>query len=120
MNINSIYGNSGTQNQIGEKSIGKELEKNISIGQKDSEGVNTKKSPYEVTLQSLEPNPNIYEEETKDSSPKEVTNKEESEEDKWKSNSERMTEEDYKALTEEGITLEEYTIEQLERALIRI
>ncbi len=120
MNINSIYGNSATQNQIGENSIGKEIEKSTSIGQKDSEGINTKKSPYEVTLQSLEPNPNIYEEETKDSSPKEVTNKEESEEDKWKSNSERMTEEDYKALTEEGITLEEYTIEQLERALIRI
>lgn len=118
MNINSIYGNSTTQNQKGE-SIGKEIEKSTGIGQKGSEGINTQKSPYEVTLQSLEPNPNIYEEETKDS-PGEVANKEESEEDKWKSNSERMTEEDYKALAEEGITLEEYTIEQLERALIRI
>jgi hypothetical protein len=119
MNINSIYGNSTTQNQIGENSIGKEIEKSISTSQKGLEHIHTKKGPYEVTLQSSEPNPIIYEEETKESS-KEVTNKEETEEDKWKSNSERMSEEDYKALIEEGITLEEYTIEQLERALIRI
>lgn len=119
MNINSIYGNSTTQNQIGENSIGKEIEKSTNIYQKDSNGMNTEKSPYEVTLQTLESGPVMYEEETKNS-PLEVTSQEESEEDKWRTNSERMTEEDYKDLIEEGITLEEYTIEQLERALIRI
>ena len=119
MNINSIYGNSTAQNQIGENSIGKEIEKSTNIYQKDFKGINSDKSPYEVTLQTSEPGPGIYEEET-DNSPGEVTRKEESEEDKWKSNSERMTEEDYKDLAKEGITLEEYTIEQLERALIRI
>lgn len=119
MKINSIYGNSTTQNQIGESNIGKEIEKSTNIYQENSKGINVDKSPYEVTFQSLEPDHDIYEEET-DNSSKEVTSKEELEEDKWKSNSERMTEEDYKDLTEEGITLEECTIEQLERALIRI
>lgn len=119
MNINSVYGNSTTQNRIGENNIGKEIEKSTNLYQTDMESIHTEKSPYEVTLQTSEPAPNIYEEETKNS-PLDDKSKEESEEDKWKSNSERMTEEDYKALAEEGITLEEYTIEQLERALIRI
>ena len=43
MNINSIYGNSTAQNQIGENSIGKEIEKSTNIYQKDFKGINTDK-----------------------------------------------------------------------------
>jgi len=42
------------------------------------------------------------------------------EEDRWKNNSDRMSEEDYHDLSEEGISLEEYNIERMDRALIRI
>ncbi len=42
------------------------------------------------------------------------------EENRWKNNSSQMSEEDYKDLSNEGISLEEYNLEQLDRALTRI
>jgi hypothetical protein len=109
MNVNGVYGNGNLKtpekvNQYGSK----EIESTINE-YKLSE-------PIPTIIQS-EPTYTDQLQKAPESVQKELVI---TDEERLKNNFERMTEDDFKELSNEGMTLEEYNIERLERALTRI
>ena len=115
MNISGVYGNGGTKEQKLESNIAKAPDKISSVVKKDVE--------IRTITTASDTDSSIYEEQllkSVDSNSKEEEIVEVAEEDRWKKNADRMSEEDYEAMSEEDSALEDYNIERLDRALIRI
>lgn len=117
MNISGVFGNGGTKEQKLESNISKTPDKISGVVKNDVEmrtitttSENDLVTYEEQMLKSVESN-------SKDEVVEVI---EVAEEDRWKKNADRMSEEDYQALSEEGSALEDYNIERLDRALIRI
>lgn len=110
MNINGVYGTKIPQATS---------DKGISSNTKSSQTI--AKSNNVGTLPIVPDNEFLtYDEKVNVVPEASATEEKQSDEDSLKNSSESMTEEDYKALSEEGISLEEYNVERLERALERI
>ena len=117
MNISGVFGNGGTKEQKLDSNISKTPDKVSGVVKNDVE--------MRTLTTSSENNLVTYEEQMLKSV--ESNSKDEvvegmvvAEKDRWKKNADRMSKEDYQALSEEGSALEDYNIERLDRALIRI
>ena len=111
MNINGIYENSRTKSQ----------DKIYNGGVKETQNTRTENESHKISsvmnIEAVTYEDQVLQGNEKTKSGQVQTS---SEEELWESIVSRLTKEDYEELTNEGISLEEYNSERLDRALARI
>lgn len=109
MNVNGVYGNGNLKSfEKINQHVSKELE---------STSIESKSTEFIPSITQSEPGFTDQLQNQTEPVQKEVVI---TEEERLKDNFDRMTEDDYKDLSDEGMTLDEYNLERLERVLTRI